>query len=95
MDTSGYRWEVKKVVNPGESEPVIQMHLVPTDKELAHQRLAQAQYMKELESTGFIRLPSGLAAETGITEWDPRNQEQTRCVLVAMSNDGTLPEPGQ
>lgn len=91
MDTSGYRWEAKKVVKPGESEPVIQMHLVPSDQELARQRLGQAQYLKELQTNGFIRLLSGLAEETGITEWDPRNQEQTRRVLVAMSNDGTLP----
>lgn len=91
MESNAYRWKVTKYIKPGESEPVIQMHLVPSDEEQLRQRREQQRYMDELQSTGFIRLPLALAEETGIVNWDPRNNAQTERVLVAMSNDGSFP----
>lgn len=91
MESNAYRWKVTKLVRPGESEPVIQMHLVPSEEEEGRQRLEQERYMHELKATGYIKLPLALAEETGILKWNPRDKEQTERVLVAMSNDGSYP----
>lgn len=84
-DFKGYRWEAKKVTKPGETEPVVQMHLIPPDDEVARQRADHVKLMSELRSNGFIKLPPELASAVGFSNWDPKNQGQTYKVLAEMS----------
>lgn len=82
---NGYRWEVKKVVKPGETEPVIQMHLVPPEHEQRQQQDEHARLMTQLRRQGYITLPDDLASAAGFQRWDPSNQEQTARVLAEMA----------
>lgn len=82
---AGYKWEVKKVTKPGETEPVIQMHLVPPPEERDRQRREHADLMRQYRRQGFITLPPELASVTGFFRWDPKNKEQTEKVLAEMS----------
>lgn len=85
MAGSGYRWDVQKVTKPGETEPVIQWHLVPPEHEQREQANEHARLMAELNRKGYIELPAELARATGFARWDPRNQAQTSRVIVEMS----------
>ena len=82
---AGYRWEMKKVTKPGETEPVIQMHLVPPLEVVAKQREEHARVMREYKQRGFISIPDDLALATGIRTWDPKNKQQTDTILAEMT----------
>lgn len=82
-----YVWKTVKVERDGETEPVVQRHLVLSNEGQQKQILEQARYMDELKQKGYIELPPDLAAVTGIVHWNPRDQDQTTRVLIAMAKD--------
>lgn len=82
---AGYKWEVKKVTKPGETEPVIQMHLVPPPEVRDRQRREHADVMREYRRKGYITLPDDLAKATGIVHWNPKDSTQTEKVIAEMS----------
>ena len=89
LEFAGYSWKVKKVTRPGETEPVIQMHLVPPEEELHKQRDDHATLMRELERNGYITLPPDLARVVNFSRWDPKNPVQTSRVLDEMARKDT------
>jgi hypothetical protein len=82
---AGYTWKIKKVVKPGETEAVIQMHLEPPPDELRQQLDDQSRMMGEYARLGHIPLPPDLALIVGFNKWNPRDQAQTSRVLQEMA----------
>lgn len=85
-DVPGYRWEVKKIEEPGKP-PRYQAHLVPTEESKTKMLMEQAMYMEELKTKGYITLPPELATRTGFRRWVPSDQAQTQRVLAEMGRD--------